>query len=635
MPPRHSTVPALPSSQFLTRGAQPAWAWRILIPDLGGWGSTWDIEQVRIGFDRPAAAMRFFSSGSLDGDEPSAAFGFGRCRGAWRGRSAGPDHDPGIWAAVELDRPAVATGVVVCPSQVSGKACTGLVQFFDGSSWITTHMGNLDGQHATALLPPPTEPNMVSATQWRISIGDTGVPRWRVRRLRLLTPFGEVVGLARSSGSARGNEPGAHAAQNALRDTPTCWVGTPDRFGRIWIEIESSKPQQIRRVLLDQDDHEAARSVDLAYRCSADDSWIHHGHSSHLETGVVEVELRAPDIWPPDPEPALRTELDSARPVQPHSNPHDDWRILVVVYADQDVSSMLQSALVQAAYPEHLRFEIHTPSVAATTSDLDAWSDDPRVVIVSRDQVGARGSAFLNSRSFYDGERYLLRIGPNCRFAPRWDVRCIQRLEPLAEPRSIVSIAIDHHEALLHPQAFFTRGSYCYDVPFDPADDIERDPVAVTLRAKTSGYTTHHLHEPVLILPSPELPIVDRFPDDRSVPFGPVVPADLVRRALRSPGQDRPTTSSTLRLSINLSELKQDDYRAIVFILMSADGREMDRRTVRSPSVLEGSHGHVDVHNVSDAHAVAGYLTIPVLRTGDLGPVQTHPFPSTKHETVP
>lgn len=622
MPSENLSAPALPIPHLICRPAAPARSWRVLVPDVSGLGATWDIERVATEFDRPASVLRFFASGSAVSEPPSVAFGFSST-GRWRGRPTSSGPDQGVWVGLELDRPAVITSMVVHPSTTGSRPCTGIVQRFDGTEWVTTHVGRLEGRHASALVRTPNASAPIAARGWRLSSAEDWVGRWAVPRIRLLTPLGEVAGTTSASRSRSGRAPGDHAPENAFRDDQTCWVGLPDRSGRTWIQIESAAVESVRRILLAQKADAAVGSVDIEYRVSPDGPWAHYGYADQLGPELTELAPTRQSI-PPDPGPALRRERAAARPVAVHSNLQDDWRILVVVDGSEKLAETVRDALALAAYPEFLRFETHAPATdrLQLESELATWKDDPRFSLVADHEDAG---SFVNSRSFHDGEPYLLRIGSDCAFTPRWDVACIQALESLADELPMLTVA-SGSELLVHSRGFFTRGSFCQSVPFDPIDPRDHDPEATTVRARTSGFVVRRFDDPPFRVPA-ELPGEGCRPDAKSMsPFGPIVSADAVRLAMaheRDTDTDQP---QTVRVPLDRGMLIEGEYVAIDISLVSMDGLELDRRTVRSPAVLNGEASHVDLHGVTDPQLIAGYVLSPFAAGHQPGPVQVHPL---------
>lgn len=324
----------------------------------------------------------------------------------------------------------------------------------------------------------------------------------------------------------------------------------------------------------------------------------------------------------------------------PDVDPFSDRRILVLIAADRDpeLASTVRSALTQAAYPEHLRFAICHCFDESTRSQLEEWADDPRFGIDSVPFARSHGRSWARAKTVekFDDEPYVVQIDAHTRFAVRWDVGYIDMIESIDSPAAVLttkppiyqigesgSAAYELVTAPTGSEAgmpatqvligghFFTRGSFCRDVAYDPNWSAEAEDVSLTDQAKKQGYQLYRPAESLV------------WRHGSAVEFA--VPDRIEALAAATDGGgiafDRTWDIETDHIDFTT------DYQQFVFALLGADDTELFRSDIENPMVLNGTNQSVTVSAAGLDDIPDKYLLWPVQADGTFSDRRVFPIP--------
>lgn len=222
--------------------------------------------------------------------------------------------------------------------------------------------------------------------------------------------------------------------------------------------------------------------------------------------------------------------------------------IQIASYRDPQLLPTLRDCIEKAKYPENLIFAITWQHAESDKWDnLDEFKGDPRFKVVDIKANESKGTCWARNtlQTFYDDEEYTLQLDSHHRFAPDWDVTCIEMFKQLQElghekplltayipsfdpdndPAARVTVpwkmnfdrfipegavffipaAIDNYKELDHPlparfysaHFAFTTGKFVMEVPHDPQYYFHGEEISIAARAYTWGYDLFHPHKVV------------------------------------------------------------------------------------------------------------------------------------------
>jgi len=222
--------------------------------------------------------------------------------------------------------------------------------------------------------------------------------------------------------------------------------------------------------------------------------------------------------------------------------------IQIASYRDPELLPTLRDCIEKAKYPENLVFSITWQHSSLDEWDnLDEFKDDPRFKIIDINYVDSKGACWARNllQTQYDGEDYTLQLDSHHRFAPNWDVDCIEMIEQLQskghekplltgyipsydpenDPAGRINIpwkmnfdrfipegavffipaSIDEWKTLTEPvpsrfysaHFTFTLGQFVIEVPHDPQLYFHGEEISIAVRAYTWGYDLFHPHKVV------------------------------------------------------------------------------------------------------------------------------------------
>ncbi len=206
----------------------------------------------------------------------------------------------------------------------------------------------------------------------------------------------------------------------------------------------------------------------------------------------------------------------------------------IASYRDGELPRTIDSALLNAKFPQRIIFGICWQYDEKTYLDLDPYIDHPNFRISQFDYSQSKGCCWARHQCdlLYGGEEYMLQIDAHTRFAPAWDERYICMLENLQSEKPVLSTYpapfeyIDGKEHLYHDRGvqklvldhmrsdlttafktipvedysqppeshflaagqIFAHGQFCENVEYDPELYFAGEEINLSVRAYTHGY---------------------------------------------------------------------------------------------------------------------------------------------------
>lgn len=217
--------------------------------------------------------------------------------------------------------------------------------------------------------------------------------------------------------------------------------------------------------------------------------------------------------------------------------------IQIASYRDPQLIPTIEDCLMNAKYPQNLRFGICNQT--DNIDELQQYANDRRFKILHIPYKLSRGACWARNQiqtMCYDGETYTLQIDSHHRFVKNWDEKLINMIQTLQSQRYSKPLVTSYmpnfnpdndpaervHQTWIMnfdrftpegvvfflpspamssdpiPARFFsahfafTVGIMCNEVPHDPEFYFHGEEISIAVRAYTHGYDLFHPNEVIL-----------------------------------------------------------------------------------------------------------------------------------------